>query len=196
MKQDPRSTASPLPEFAQEHVTGEAEQRELAAAFATLGSLLERESGQAATRRARLLATISEAEERFAPLFGKLTQLFDLNAEALRAVFTRAADERQWQPGPLPWVSLFHLVGGPGVSGLDVGLVRLKRGMPFPAHRHTGSERVLILEGGYHDDQGRWYGPGEVHDMTRGTEHSLQLSTERDTLLAVVLEGEIQVLGT
>lgn len=184
-----------LPEFAEEYVSGGSDGIELQAAFETLATLVDDEHGQPSAGRARLLAAVSGASERFAPLFGKLTQLFDLGADSLRDVFTRAAEEREWHAGPLPWVSLFHLVGGPRVAGLDAGLVRLQRGTPFPAHRHTGRERVLILEGGYHDDAGRWYGPGALHDMNQGTEHALQMTAERDTLLAVVLDGEIQVTG-
>ena len=67
--------------------------------------------------------------------------------------------------------------------------------MHFPPHRHTGSERVLILEGSYRDHEQRYFGPGDSHDMTEGTEHALQMSAEEDVLLAVILSGEIQVVG-
>lgn len=73
--------------------------------------------------------------------------------------------------------------------------MRLKKGMPFPRHRHLGNERVLILEGGYFDDQQRWYGPGDVHDMTEGTLHSLQMNAEQDVLLAVILAAQIEVVS-
>ena len=193
-----------LPEFASEHAPSEADRVALAECFAKLSALLEADQSarvdadqSALSRgRARLLAAVTESSERFAPLFGKLSELFDLSPEALRSLFTRAAVAEAWQPGPVPWVSLFHLQGGPRVAGLDAGFVRLKKGMPFPAHRHTGTERVLILEGGYHDQARRWYGPGELHEMLEGSEHALQMSTEEDVLLAVVLFGEVEVLGT
>lgn len=180
-----------LPEFVAELATSPAEQRELSELFAKLSALSPPELAQG---RARLLAAVSVSEERYAPLFGQLTRFFDLSADALRRVFARAADATQWQPGPLPWVSLFHLEGGPAVAGLDTGFVRLQKGMPFPHHEHMGSERVIILEGGYHDSDGRWYGPGATHDMVQGSRHALQMNPDQDTLLAVILSGEIQVV--
>jgi putative transcriptional regulator len=191
---DPNSV---LPEFAAEHASSAAEERELAALLAELSqvSASDVQASELAQGRARLLAAVAQSSERFAPFFAKLTQFFDLSVEALREVFARAERESEWQPGPLPWVSLFHLNGGPAVAGLDTGFVRLKKGMPFPHHRHRGMERVLILEGGYHDHEQRFYGPGDSHDMTEGSEHSLQMIADQDVLLAVILSGEIEVVG-
>jgi quercetin dioxygenase-like cupin family protein len=190
------STPSLLPGYVVEHALSETERNELSEWFASLSVFAEARDESALSRgKARLLASVNAPRERFAPLFKELSSFFDLSAEALRNVFERAADATEWQPGPLPWVSLFHLQGGPSLAGLDTGLVRLKKGMPFPPHRHTDSERVLILEGGYHDSAGHWYGPGDLHAMNAGTEHSLQMSADKDVLLAVILSGEIQVLG-
>ena len=192
------SPATVLPDFAAEHATTEGERSALAETFAQLSALGEREPEVSVLSRgrARLLAAVSESSERFVPLFGKLTQFFDLSAEALRFQFERAAKEEEWEQGPLPWVSLLHFVGGPAVAGLDTGFVRLKKGMPFPPHRHSAMERVIILEGGYYDHERRWYGPGDTHVMLEGTEHSLQMSADQDVLLAVILSGEIQVVGS
>jgi quercetin dioxygenase-like cupin family protein len=118
-----------------------------------------------------------------------------LSLDALREVFARAENENEWQQGPLPWVSLFHLQGGPAVAGFDIGFVRMKKGMPFPSHRHTAFERVLILSGSYHDSEGHYFGPGDLHVMAEGTEHALQTSADEDVFFAMVLAGEIQVLG-
>jgi putative transcriptional regulator len=184
-----------LPDFAEEHAASATEQAQLAELFAKLSALTEPDDAALARGRARLLAAVSESSERFAPLFGKLMLFFDLSAGALRAVFARAAREEEWQAGPLPWVSLFHFQGGPLVAGLDTGLVRLQKSMPFPRHRHTGVERVLILEGGYYDHEQHFYGPGDIHDMPEGSEHSLLMNAERDVLLAVILSAEIQVVS-
>jgi quercetin dioxygenase-like cupin family protein len=184
-----------LPEFVHELAPNETLQGELSELLASLSALAPAESDQAglAGGRARLLEAVSQGAERYAPLFGKLSQFFDLNVAALRALFARAEKDSEWQRSPLPWVSLFHLEGGPAVAGLDTGLVRFQKGMPFPRHRHVGPERVLVLEGGYFDDQ-RWYGPGDLHVMEDGTEHALQIGTEQDLLVAVILVSDIQVL--
>ena len=189
--------SSLVPDFADEHASGEAERSELAELFAALSALapVDADAAAVARGRARLLAAVSESSERFSPLFGKLTQFFDLSADALREQFRRASLDSEWEQGPLPWVSLFHFTGGPAVAGLDTGFVRIKKGMPFPPHRHQGSEHVLILDGGYHDDAQRWWGPGDLHIMTEGSEHSLQMSADQDVLLAVILTADIQVVG-
>jgi quercetin dioxygenase-like cupin family protein len=191
-----------LPEFVSELAPNETLRDELSELLTSLSALAPAESDAAglARGRARLLAAVTESSarpkaSRFEPLFGKLTQFFDLNVAALRAVFARAENDSEWQAGPLPWVSLFHLDGGPAVAGLDTGLVRLKKGMPFPRHRHVGAERVLVLEGGYFDDDQRWYGPGDFHSMAEGSEHSLLMGAEQDVLLAVILAADIEVLG-
>lgn len=187
--------ASLLPEFAVDHTTSDAERNELALLFARLGALPEPDHSNLAQGRARLLAAVTASGERFAPLFGKLTRFFDLSGEALRSLFARAANETEWQPGPLPWVSLFHFQAGPALAAFDTGFVRLKKGMPFPAHRHLGNERVLILEGGYFDQEQRWFGPGDIHDMPAGSQHSLQMNSDQDVLLAVILADQIEVVS-
>lgn len=191
----PWSTTDLVPEFAAEQAASPRELSEFADWFAQLAELSNPDASALARGKARLLAAVSAPAERFAPLFDKLERFFDLNREALRALFTRAADANEWQPGPLPSVSLFHLQGGPTLAGLDTGLVRLQRGSRFPAHRHSAAERVLILQGGYHDHEQRWYGPGDIHEMSPGSEHALQMNADRDVLLAVILHGEIAVIG-
>jgi quercetin dioxygenase-like cupin family protein len=188
-------SADELPEIADELAVNPALKEELAELLATLSALETPDTSGVAAGRARLLSAVTQSTERYAPLFGKLTEFFDLSVESLRAVFARAELASEWTPGPLPWVSLFHLEGGPAVAGLDTGFVRLKKGMPFPRHRHVGPEHVMILSGGYHDNDGRWYGPGDLHVMAIGTEHSLQMSAEEDVLLAVILAANIEVVG-
>jgi len=192
----PFTPTAELPEFAAEHAGSDAERAQLVECFARLSALAVPDHTSLAQGRARLLAAVGQSEERFSPLFDKLTRLFDLSADALRALFARAANESEWAPGPLPWVSLFHFQGGPAVAGLDTGFVRFKKGMPHPQHRHLGRELVLVLDGGYFDHQEqRWYRPGDIHDMSEGTKHALQMSADRDVLLAVVMAGDIEVVS-
>jgi hypothetical protein len=196
----PFDLSAVLPEFAAEQAPDGSGEAELAALLAELSAVslehgTEVTPGDLARGRSQLLEAVGQSAERYAPFFDKLTKFFDLSVEALRAVFVRAERESEWQQGPLPWVSLFHLEGGPAVAGLDTGFVRLKKGMPFPPHRHKGSERVIILEGGYYDHEQRFYGPGDAHDMSEGSQHSLQMVADRDVLLAVILSDEIEVVG-
>jgi len=185
-----------VPEFALESATP-ADRAELSELFAELSAITACEIAPAdlAAGRTRLLGTVGSVSERFAPFVDRLRAFFDLSAEALREVLARAERESEWEPGPLPWISLLHFEGGPRVAGLDTGFVRFEKGSVFPPHRHTGFERVLILSGGYYDHEQRFYGPGDRHDMVADSEHALQMSTDEDVWLAVIVEGEIQVVG-
>jgi len=185
-----------LPEFAAEHASNEAERQQLAELFGQFSALAAPDRTSLEQGRARLLAAVNQSDERFVPLFDKLTRLFDLSADDLRALFARAANEAAWVPGPLPWISLLHFQGGPAVAAFDTGLVRFERGMPHPAHRHLGRELVLVLDGAYFDnEEQRWYGPGDIHDMSEGTQHGLQMGADRDVLLAVVMAGGIEIVN-
>jgi len=146
--------------------------------------------------RERLLATALRPRLRFAPLFGALAELFDLGNSDLAGIFERAADARAWATSPIAGTELLHLVGGPRVVGADNGLVRLRAGARFPMHRHLGSERVLVLEGGYEDEQsGRVYGCGDLHEMPAGTSHAYTALPGRDLLFAVSVIAGVDVVG-
>ena len=192
----PFAPSTLVPEFAHESAS-EAERAELAQLFAELSALAasEVDPSELAQGRARLLGAVSTVGERFAPFFERLLAFFELPAAAMREVLARAERESEWEPGPAPWISLLHFAGGPSLAGFDTGFVKFQKGTVFPPHRHTGRERVLILSGGYHDHEQRFYGPGDVHDMALGTEHALQMAADEDVWLAVIIEGEIQVVG-
>ena len=146
--------------------------------------------------RERLLATVARPRLRYAPLFGKLSELFDLDDTALAALFERAVTPTAWTPAPIPGTRLMHLQGGPRVAGADNGLVRLAPGARFPSHRHLGLERVLVLDGGYRDEQdGRLYLPGDWHEMQPGTSHAYTALAERELLFAVSVVAGVDVEG-
>jgi quercetin dioxygenase-like cupin family protein len=133
---------------------------------------------------------------RFAPLFGALAALFDLGDADLAAIFERAADDHAWVRSPIAGTELLHLLGGPRVAGADNGLVRLRAGARFPMHRHLGAERVLVLQGGYEDEQsGRVYRPGDFHEMPAGSSHAYTALRDRDLLLAVSVIAGVDVEG-
>jgi len=91
-----------------------------------------------------------------------------------------------WGPGPLPGVELMHFAGGPRVATADTGFVRVPPHFEFPSHRHLGEERVLIISGGYREDTGRLFGPGDLHVMQPDTTHAYTVLPE-GCLLALVL---------
>jgi quercetin dioxygenase-like cupin family protein len=146
--------------------------------------------------RSRVLAAATNPGRRFAPLFDKLQQLFDLDEDALSLLFESARDRAQWTAAPLPDVELFHFQGGPGARAADCGLVRVAAGACFPQHRHLGHEKVLVLEGSYLDEQsGRLYLPGDLHEMPPGSEHAYSVAGAGALLLAAAVVSGIEVEG-
>jgi quercetin dioxygenase-like cupin family protein len=146
--------------------------------------------------RERLLANVRRPRLRFAPLYGRLSELFDLPETELAHLFERAAAPGAWLAAPIPQTELLHLEGGPRVAGADNGLVRIRAGARFPRHRHLGPERVLVLEGAYRDEQsGRIYGAGDLHEMAEGTAHAYTALPDRDLLLAVSVVRGVDVEG-
>lgn len=146
--------------------------------------------------RERLLVSVAEPRLRYAPLYGQLSELFDLSDAALSSLFEQSDSPTAWVVAPIPGVELFHLRGGPRVAAADNGLVRIRAGARFPQHRHLGAERVLVLAGGYRDEQsGRVYWAGDLHEMVEGSSHAYTALGERDLLLAVSVLRGVEVEG-
>ena len=148
-----------------------------------------------ARARERLLASISASPSRFAPFFGRLSKFFDLGVGRVEQIMGAVPEPASWEPGPLPGLMLMHFDGGPSCADADVGLVRLDPGFCLPPHRHRSLETAMILEGGYREDTGRVYLPGDVHRMTAGTVHSYRVFDDRPCLLALVLFDAVDFLG-
>ena len=167
------------------------EERKWQDALTSLSSVLERDVS-ASVGKLRLSAAIA-GPLRHAPFFDELARLFDLGRDSIFGMFERASRDSEWEPGPHPSIGLFHFQGGPAIAPADSGLVRMPTHFEWPKHRHVGVERVLILEGGYTDDAGRVYRPGDLHEMRPGTEHAFTVG-DTSLLLALVLKGTIEML--
>jgi putative transcriptional regulator len=145
--------------------------------------------------RERLVAAISASSARFAPFFDRLSHIFDLRVARVEEIMARVTDRASWEPGPLPGLTVMHFEGGPRCAAADVGLVRLAPGFSLPRHRHRSIETAMILEGGYREDTGRVYLPGDVHEMAAGTVHGYRVFDDRPCLLALVLFEGVEFLG-
>ena len=164
-------------------------QRELGeteSVMAGVGSVLAPEVPSAALR-ARVLG-MADWERQLAAL----ARFVDLTVDAARAVLARARDGREWEAGPIPNMRLFHFEGGTATAGADVGLVGVPAGAAFPLHDHVGRETVLILSGGYTDNSGRHFGPGDVDDHADGDAHSYVCDAGEEMVLALVLRGGVR----
>ncbi len=168
----------------------EAEAREIAGALAmTVDATPPR------SLRGRLVETVSQPDQRYAPFWERLTSMFDLPLEAMRKVLSSAKEVTSWEAAPVPGVDLLHFDGGAQVATADCGLVRLAPGTQFPEHTHLGNELVFVLAGSYADSGGRVYSAGDVQEMPAGTSHSFMASPDDGCLFALVLVAGIEIPG-
>jgi anti-sigma factor ChrR (cupin superfamily) len=137
----------------------------------------------------RLLEETSSLPLRYAPFFDRLSELWDLREDDLRAELTRAKNEDEWRWAALPGIRLFDVQGGEKTSKAQVRLVRFAPGIRFPAHVHKGHEQVLVLEGSYTDSGGTVYRSGDLHEMSAGSEHGFVVDEHGPCIAAVVEEG-------
>jgi hypothetical protein len=137
----------------------------------------------------RLQSTVDKPPQRYAPFFDRLSELFDLPEDKVVAECARLADAGVWRFAGLPGVRNAVVQGGPGVRGAEVVFARFAPGLRFPAHAHTGVERVLVMEGSYEDSTGLVHRAGELRDWQPGTVHAFRVSKTEPCIIASVVYG-------
>lgn len=93
----------------------------------------------------------------------------ELHADLSRYAF---ADLRRidWEPSPAAGVWRRRLDRSGGESGRATSLVRFDPGARFPQHAHPGGEEILVLNGTFEDEHGR-YPEGSYLLNPSGFEH-------------------------
>ncbi len=134
----------------------------------------------------RLEQTLSAPPHRYAPFFGRVSELFDLPESEVVALLSRLKDPNVWTFAGLPGISNVRVEAGPSVADAETLLVRFNPGVRVPLHRHTGLERALVLEGSYEDSNGVRHNAGELREWPPDTEHSFRVSDEGCIVASVV----------
>jgi quercetin dioxygenase-like cupin family protein len=137
----------------------------------------------------RLLASIERAPFRYAPFFARAAELFDLPEAAIIAELARLGEPKTWRFAGLPGIHDAAIQGGPRVESAETLFVRFAPGVRFPRHRHTGLERVLVLEGSYRDSAGVVHRAGELREWAEGTEHGFVVDAGEPCIFASVVFG-------
>jgi putative transcriptional regulator len=159
-------------------------------AFAALALALPAEPAPPALRE-RLLA--DARPPRLAAMIDKLAACFDVTRAKARALLDRLDDPAAWMPGPVPdsWVILTD-GGGPKLGGAFCGFVKMGAGVRWPKHKHLGTEHMLVLQGGFRQDDGFEVHPGQLHVMEPGTAHGFDIFDDEPCTAAVVLWGPVE----
>jgi len=145
--------------------------------------------------RQRVLASVEPAS-RFEGFVARFARLFDLPEARAREVLAAAhtVPSQGWVDTPLAGVRLYHFAGGPRVATADCGLVHLEAGTSFPAHRHIGREWNLVLAGAIDDSGGESWLPGDLVIKEADSVHHYRAQEGEPLLIAVVLEGGIELV--
>ena len=72
-------------------------------------------------------------------------------------------------------------------ASTDVGFVLMAPGATFAHHGHVGGELVLVLEGGFVEDDGTLVRAGQLQDLAAGTRHSFTALPDEGCILAVII---------
>ena len=181
------------PDFAREALEGSepVERRELLEVVHRLPDALATPGPAPALVRARLLEETSRAPECYAPFTPRLSELYDLPREEIRQLLQQSADPRAWKAAGLPGIKKLAVRAGAGRAGAQAYLVTFAAGARFPAHRHDGHEKVLLLAGSYVEDTGKVYATGDLHEMAPGSAHSFTIAKGEDCVAAALLYGRL-----
>ena len=180
------------PDFAREALEGTdpTDQRELLELVHRLPEALPLGNGPAGLR-ARLLEETSRAPERYAPFTRRLSELYDVPRDDVRALLQQSADPRAWKLSGLPGIKKLPVKAGASRQGAQSYLVKLAAGVRFPEHHHDGLETVLIMAGEYTESTGKVYATGDMHVMEPGTAHSFTIAKDEDCIAATLLHGSL-----
>lgn len=147
---------------------------------------------EVAPRRAlfdRLESSLRAPEHRYAPFFSRTAELFDLPEASVAEALARLAEPKAWRFAGLPGIHHVAVDGGPKVRSAETLFVRFAPGVRFPKHRHTGLERVLVLEGSYRDSGGVVHRAGELREWAEGSEHGFVVDPGQSCIFASVVFG-------
>jgi putative transcriptional regulator len=97
----------------------------------------------------------------------------------------------------LPWKrmgSISEAVLDLGTPGYRTSLIRVRAGMAVPQHTHEGHELTLVLEGSFHDAQGR-YGRGDLAITDSTVTHQPRADEGQDCLCLAVTDARLRLTG-
>jgi anti-sigma factor ChrR (cupin superfamily) len=81
-------------------------------------------------------------------------------------------------------------------TGGGTVLIRMEPGCGYPAHRHTGLEEVLILQGGYRDQMGAHRAGDYLTNPAGSAHHPIALDGADDCIMLAIVHAPIELLHT
>jgi putative transcriptional regulator len=144
---------------------------------------------------ARIEADLGEGAARrpFAAFAARIGRALTVSAAAAKALLDRIDLASAWSVGPSETSRLYHIEPGPGLpAGAVAGFVKVAPGQRFPAHTHHGEELVIVLQGGFRDEDGTVVRAGEEARKPAGSKHWFDALEGETLIYLAVIEGAVE----
>ncbi|ARM88097.1 ChrR family anti-sigma factor protein [Rhizobium sp. CIAT894] len=141
-----------------------------------------------ADRDRRLAAIFSSAAPVAAPVPRRRENA--LFPQALRDLVGFEAEDVPWRTR-LPGFKEYCL----DMDGCEVNLMWIRPGRALPAHTHKGMELILILDGAFNDERGR-FGPGDISIADETIDHRPVAEKDRPCIAFAVSDGPVRLTGS
>ncbi|RSB81085.1 transcriptional regulator [Rhizobium pisi] len=153
------------------------------------GEALENASGVAITDREQRLRAIFASTSSISPSPVARPKLA-LFPRALRDFVGFEVEDVPWRKR-LPGFKEYPL----DMDGCEVNLMWIRPGRALPAHTHKGMELILILDGAFNDERGR-FGPGDISIADETVDHRPVAEKDRPCIAFAVSDGTVRLTGS
>ncbi|QSZ22774.1 ChrR family anti-sigma-E factor [Rhizobium sp. NZLR1] len=110
--------------------------------------------------------------------------------QALRDLVGREVEDVPWRKR-LPGFKEYCF----DMDGCEVNLMWIRPGRALPAHTHKGMELILILDGAFNDERGR-FGPGDISIADETVDHRPVAEKDRPCIAFAVSDGPVRLTGS
>lgn len=178
------------------HLTLCPECRARAAMLDALGGALLEESAPIENDSAAfdtLMARIDAGSDRVSPSAPQPPAANDnpILPTALRSYIGGDVGSIRWQPIGLG-VEIADLVSDQ--SGVRAFMLKVPGGRKVPKHTHVGNEYVMVLQGAYTDESGR-FGRGDIEIADGDVEHQPVAEAGTDCICLAVTDAPLRITG-
>ncbi|MBB4290708.1 putative transcriptional regulator [Rhizobium leguminosarum] len=145
-------------------------------------------------------ASIADRDRRLAAIFASDSPIMEpaaierpehaLFPQALRDFVGFEAEDVPWRTR-LPGFKEYPL----DMDGCEVNLMWIRPGRALPAHTHKGMELILILDGAFNDERGR-FGPGDISIADETVDHRPVAEKDRPCIAFAVSDGPVRLTGS
>jgi putative transcriptional regulator len=129
----------------------------------------------------------------FAAFVARVAAAMEVSEAVARRLLDRIDAASSWVAGPSPSSRLYHVEPGPAILAVNgiAGFVRVEPGTVFPRHKHLGPEHVLVLQGGFRDEDGSDVVAGQDSYQPAGSNHEFVAHEGEPLIYLAVIRGQV-----